>query len=51
MLALTIDDSEEMYKSRIKAWGLDKMHKRFEVEAIFRKKAQRAAVGKSSSFK
>ena len=30
---------------------MDKKHKRFEVEAILRKKAQRAAVDKPSSFK
>ena len=51
MLALTIKNSAEMYKSRISAWGLAKKHKRVEFEAILRKKAQRDAAGKATCFK
>jgi len=39
-----------MYKNRIAKWGFDKKHKRHEVLVMIRKKAQRAAIGKGSTF-
>ena len=40
-----------MFKDRIKKWGLDKKNKERDMIAIFRKKTQREAVGKKSSFR
>jgi len=39
-----------MYKTRIKAWGIDKKNKKGEIGTILRQKAQRDAVGKASKF-
>jgi hypothetical protein len=39
-----------MYKSRIKAWRLDKKNKAHEVAEILRQQAARRALGKKSSF-
>ena len=41
----------KMYKSRIKKWGLDKNCKANEMKAIARKKVERDAIGKTSSFR
>lgn len=40
-----------MFKDRIKNWGLDKKNKKRDMIAILRKKTQREAVGKKSSFR
>jgi hypothetical protein len=40
-----------MYKDRIKKWGLDKKNKERDMVAILRKKTERDAVGKESSFR
>ncbi len=39
-----------MYKTRFKAWGLDKNNKNFEVRKILRLRAMRASLGKKSEF-
>jgi hypothetical protein len=39
-----------MYKSKITSWGFDKKHKLHEVQAIMRKRAQRSAAGKRTTF-
>ena len=41
----------KMYKSRIEKWGLDKNCKASEMRAIARKKVERDAIGKASSFR
>ncbi|PMD52751.1 uncharacterized protein K444DRAFT_542978 [Hyaloscypha bicolor E] len=41
----------KMYKDRIKKWRLDKKNKEGDMLAILRKKTEREAVGKSSSFR
>ena len=41
----------KMYKTRIKKWGLDKKCKAKEMKAIARKKVERDAIGKASSFR
>ena len=43
--------SLKMYKDRIKKWRLDKKNKEGDMLAILRKKTEREAVGKSSSFR
>jgi Clr5 domain len=43
--------SLKMYKDRIKKWRLDKKNKECDMLAILRKKTEREAVGKSSSFR
>jgi hypothetical protein len=43
--------SFKMYKDRIKKWRLDKKNKEGDMLAILRKKTEREAVGKSSSFR
>jgi hypothetical protein len=40
-----------MYKGRIEKWGLDKNKKERDMVAILRKKTERDAVGKESSFR
>lgn len=40
-----------MYKSKIKAWGLDKKIKGNEARAIVRMRRQRSAAGKASAFR
>jgi hypothetical protein len=40
-----------MYKDRIRKWKLDKKHKEDDMLAIIRKKTERDAVGKASSFR
>jgi hypothetical protein len=40
-----------MYKDRIKKWGLDKKNKERDMLAIVRKKTEREAIGKESSFR
>jgi hypothetical protein len=40
-----------MYKDRIKKWGFDKKNKERDMIAILRKKSERAAVGKETSFR
>jgi hypothetical protein len=40
-----------MYKDRIKKWGLDKKNKERDMVAILRKKTERKAVGKQTSFR
>ena len=42
--------SEKMYKNKITSWGFDKKHKLHEVQAIMRKRAQRSAAGKRTTF-
>jgi hypothetical protein len=39
-----------MYKNKITSWGFDKKHKLHEVQAIIRKRAQRSAAGKRTTF-
>jgi hypothetical protein len=39
-----------MYKTKITSWGFDKKHKLHEVQAIIRKRAQRSAAGKCTTF-
>ena len=39
-----------MYKNKITSWGFDKKHKLHEVQAIMRKRAQRSAAGKRTTF-
>ena len=39
-----------MFKARVKKWGLDKKNKAVEMEAIFRAKQERDAIGKKSVF-
>jgi hypothetical protein len=39
-----------MYKNKITSWGFDKKHKLHEVQAIMRKRAQRSAAGKHTTF-
>lgn len=41
----------KMYKHRIKKWGFDKNCKASEMQAIARKKLERDAIGKASSFR
>jgi hypothetical protein len=40
-----------MYKDRIKTWRLDKKNKEHDMVAILRKKTERKAVGKQTSFR
>lgn len=40
-----------MFKDRIKKWGLDKKNKERDMVAILRKKTEREAVGKGTSFR
>jgi hypothetical protein len=40
-----------MFKDRIKTWGLERKNKERDMTAILRKKTQREAVGKKSSFR
>lgn len=43
--------TEKMYKSRFDKWGLQKNCKSNEMKAIARKKVERDAIGKASSFR
>jgi hypothetical protein len=52
MLYLVLNGSRiKMYKSRIKAWGLDKKMKSNEVRAVVRMRRKRLAAGKDSAFR
>lgn len=49
-IALSDQRSEKMFKSRIRAWGLDKKNKSREVHEILRQQARRRSVGKQTIF-
>lgn len=51
LLLLTICGSERQLKRKIKDWKLDKNVKLAEMKVIVAKKQQRAAIGKSTTFR